>query len=64
MKALWQSHVVQHFAVQIGTGALLALATYFAGADYSALGAFAGIAQAAAALALAGAHSLEVKKNP
>lgn len=61
MSKLLENHVLQHFAVQIGTGALLALATYLAGADYSALGAYAGVAQALAAVALAQAHKLAGK---
>ena len=44
-------NVLRHFAIQIGTGAALALCAYFAHADYSALGPYAALAQTVAALA-------------
>ena len=59
MKSILSNHSLQHFAVQLGLGAALAVFTYLAGADYSALGAFAPIASAAAGAGLAYLHKTQ-----
>jgi len=58
MKHLFSHPVLNHFAAQVGMGALVALVTYLAGVDYSALGPWAGVAQAVAAVALSWAHKV------
>lgn len=50
--------VLEHFGVQLGTGLAVAGATYLAGADYHALGAWAVVAQGSAAVLLAAVHNL------
>lgn len=56
MKKFFSNPVLQHFAIQLGTGAILALVTYLAGADYSALGVWGPIVQGAAAIGLSAVH--------
>lgn len=56
MKKLFSNPVFNHFLTQIGVGAVLSLATYLAGADYSALGAWATVASGAAAVGLSAVH--------
>lgn len=56
MKKLLSNQVLHHLVVQLGVGLVLAVATYLAGADYSALGSWAPIAQGTAAVVLSAAH--------
>lgn len=56
MKKLLSNTVVNHFLAQTAVGAGLALLTYLAGADYSALGAWGGVIQAGTAVALSTVH--------
>ena len=52
------ANVLRHIAAQIGTGLLFAGATYLAGADYSALGPYAVMAQGIAATLVAVLHQV------
>lgn len=58
MKKLFSNPIINHFLAQLGVGVLLSAVTYLAGADYSALGAYGGLAQAAAAVALSAVHKV------
>lgn len=56
MKNLFSNTVVNHFLAQLAAGAGVALLTYLAGVNYSALGPWGQIASAAAAVAVSAVH--------
>lgn len=56
MKKLFSNTVVNHFLAQTAVGGAVALLTYLAGTDYSALGSWGGVIQAATAVALSAVH--------